>query len=147
MKPSAACADFIRGFEKCSLRAYLPTPDDVPTIGWGSTGADVKLGMCWTQEQADDRFERDLARFAAGVSAALAGAPTAQHEFDAFVSLAYNIGLDAFRKSTALKRHKEGKKAGAAEAITWWDKQAGKTLRGLTRRRQAEKAMYLGKPA
>jgi lysozyme len=145
MTPSKACEDFIKSFEQCRLSAYMPTPKDKPTIGWGSTGPDIRLGMTWTQAQADTRFAADLAKFARGVTEALAGAPTSQHEFDAFTSLAYNIGLAAFRKSTALKRHREGKKIGAAEAILWWDKQGGETLRGLTRRRQAEKAMYLGR--
>lgn len=142
--PSAKCAAFIKGYEKCRLTAYLPTPNDVPTIGWGSTGTDIKLGMTWTQAQADARFASDLAAFANGVSGALRGAATTQAQFDAMVSLAYNIGLQAFRESTLLRLHLEGDYAGAAAQFSRWNKQAGVVLNGLTARRAAEAAMYRG---
>jgi len=64
MTPSSKCIDFIKSFEQCRLTAYMPTPRDRPTIGWGTTGPDVRMGMTWTQAQADARFARDLADFA-----------------------------------------------------------------------------------
>lgn len=146
MTPSAACADFIRGFEACRLKAYLPTPQDVPTIGWGSTGHDVRLGTSWTQAQADARFAADLAHFGARVAALLGAAPASQAQFDAMVSLAYNIGLAAFAKSTVLRRHLAGEHDRAAAAFALWNRQKGKVLNGLTRRRTAEARMYRGLP-
>lgn len=106
------------------------------------TGPDIRMGMTWTQAQADERFSHDLAKFAADVTAALAGPPTAQPQFDAMVSLAYNIGIGAFRDSMLLKLHRERNYARAADQFSRWDKQAGKPLAGLTRWRAAEAEMY-----
>lgn len=144
MTPSIRCADFIKSFEKCRLTAYMPTPKDRPTIGWGTTGPDVHMGMTCSQAWADERFAHDLAQFGAGVLAALGGAPTTQDQYDAMVSLAYNIGLGNFQKSSVLRDHKTKDYAGAAAAFNMWVKQAGQTLNGLVRRRSAEAHMYQG---
>lgn len=152
MKPSPRCIAFIKDFEKVRLVAYMPTSKDRPTLGWGSTGPDIKLGMTWTLDQANARFERDLAMFAAGVDHMLGGAPTTQSQFDAMVSFAYNVGLDddadavaeGFGDSTLLKKHKAGDFAGAAAQFKFWNKQKGTVLAGLTRRRAGEEAMYRG---
>jgi GH24 family phage-related lysozyme (muramidase) len=141
MTPSPACIALIKSFEQCRLTAYLPTPKDKPTIGWGTTGADIHLGMTWTQEQCDARFAADLDRFALGVSAALTG-QTSQPQFDAMTSLAYNIGLGAFESSTLLRLHDAGDFTAADAQFARWNKQAGQVLPGLTRRRAAEAAMY-----
>ena len=149
-KPSKRCKDLVKLKEQCRLKAYLPTPNDVPTIGWGATGRDIRLGMVWTQAQADDRFERDIASFAAGVDHLLGLAPTTQGQFDALVSFAYNVGLDidadtlaeGLGDSTLLKLHKQGRWVEAAEQFFRWNKQKGKVLRGLTIRRAEESAMY-----
>ena len=147
LKPSAKGIALIHSFESCKLNAY-PDPgsaDGNPwTIGWGSTGPDIKKGTIWTQEQADARFERDLAKFAEGVTRLLGDAPTTQGEFDACVSLAYNIGLSAFANSTLLRKHKAGDRRGAADEFLRWTKNDGRVMRGLVRRREAERALYLG---
>jgi len=144
MTPSPACEALIKGFETCVLRAYMPTPNDRPTIGWGSTGPDIALGMTWTQAQADARFAHDLGEFAAGVADAIGAAPTTQGELDALVSLAYNIGLANFRGSTLLRLHRQGDHDGAAAQFARWTRQAGKVLHGLERRRAAEAKLYRG---
>ncbi|MDB5705964.1 MAG: lysozyme [Sphingomonas bacterium] len=144
MEPSDRCAEFIKGFETCKLKAYMPTPQDRPTIGWGTTGSDIKMGLIWTQAQADERFAKDLAAFGAGVSNALGKAPTTQDQYDAMVSFAYNVGLDGFRDSTLRRLHLERDHAGAAGQFARWNKQAGKVLNGLTRRRAGEAHMYRG---
>jgi lysozyme len=146
LHPSQRCATFIKGFEQCRLAAYLPTPDDVPTIGWGTTKG-VRLGLVWTQAQADAAFAADLAYFGAKVAALLNGSPTTQGQYDAMVSLAYNIGATAFGNSTLLRMHKAGDFTGAALQFPRWNKQAGKVLNGLTRRRADEAAMYRGEAA
>ncbi len=71
--------------------------------------------------------------------------PLAQHEFDALVAFAYNVGLGAFRKSTLLRLLNKGDKASAAKQFDRWNKAGGKMLAGLTRRRAAERAMFEGK--
>ena len=146
MKPSAKCEAFIKGYEKCRLKAYMPTKDDVPTIGWGTTGPDVKMGMVWAQAQADARFAADLARFSGKVSSLLGATPTTQAQYDALVSFAYNIGYGegGLKTSTLLRMHKEGDHTGAAEQFGRWNKQKGRVLNGLTMRRSAEAAMYRG---
>lgn len=143
----------IQKFEGCAkrrpdgkLEAY-PDPGsggDPWTIGWGSTGPDIRKGVIWAQAQADDRFETDVQAFAAKVDALLNGAPTTQGQFDAMVSLAYNIGLANLRESTLLRRHKEGAYAGAALEFGRWNKASGKVMPGLTRRRAAEAKLYRG---
>lgn len=150
LEPSHRIARFIMDFEELRLVGYLPTPNDVPTIGYGSTGRGIHVGDVWTEEQAEARFLTDLAGFGAGVNRLLEGAPTTQNQFDALVSLAYNIGLDededakaeGLGDSTLLRKHKAGDYAGAAAQFPLWNKQAGRVLNGLTRRRLAEQAIY-----
>lgn len=136
----------MHAFEGCRLDAY-PDPgsrDGNPwTIGWGSTGPGIEKGVRWTQEQADERFERDLAeKYAAGVDKMLGDSPTTQHQFDALVALAYNIGLSALQKSTVMRKHKAGDYEGAAAAFAMWVRNDGKIMRGLVRRRAAEADLY-----
>jgi GH24 family phage-related lysozyme (muramidase) len=151
MKPGPDCTKLIQQFEGCAKKqpdgTFLAYPDpgtggDPWTIGWGSTGPDIRKGVCWTQQQCDDRFAEHLAQFAANVSRALGGAATTQNQFDAMVSFAYNVGVGNLSASTLLKKHKAGDYSGAAAEFARWDKAAGKVLPGLTRRRAAEAALY-----
>lgn len=123
-------------------KAYLPTPDDTLTIGFGSTKG-VKAGDTITPERALVRLLEDAGTFEQAVKRC-APVPMHPHEFAAFVSLTYNIGQGAFCKSTVAKRLNAGDYTGACEAILMWDKQAGKTLRGLTIRRKKERDQCLG---
>lgn len=153
MKASERGIELIHSFEQCKLKAY-PDPgsrDGHPwTIGWGSTGPGIGPGVVWTQAQADARFAADLSKFELGVNMLLAGAPTTQNQFDALVSFAYNVGLDidddavaeGLGDSTLLKRHKAGDFAGAQAAFAAWNKNDGKVMNGLVRRRAAEAALY-----
>lgn len=130
-------------FEGCRLKAY-PDPgsaDGKPwTIGWGSTGSDIGPGTVWTQEQADERFERDLVKYADEVSKAIGSAPTTQNQFDALVSFHYNTG--AIGKATLTKKHIAGDYAGAALEFGKWVKNDGRTMQGLVNRRRAEAELY-----
>lgn len=151
MTPSDACVSLVMRFEGCeekqpdgAFAAYADpaTGADPWTIGWGSTGSDVKPGIVWTQQQCDDRLQKDLTSFSAKVSSALGGAATTQHQFDALVSFAYNVGVGNLNSSTLLKMHKAGDYAGAAAQFARWNKAAGKVMNGLTKRRAAEAALY-----
>lgn len=137
----------IKDFEGCRLNAYMPTPNDRPTIGYGATfnadGTPVRMGQVWTQAQADDAFDHDIQKYGAKVAALLGDDPATPAQFGAMTALAYNIGLGAFGNSTVLKRHRAKDYAGAADAFLMWNKQAGTVLPGLTRRRKAERALYL----
>lgn len=152
---SPAGVALMHHFEQCRLEAY-PDPgsaDGHPwTIGWGATGAGIGPGVKWTQAQADARFASDLAMFEDGVTRLLAGAPTTQSQFDALVSLAYNIGLDedadtiaeGLGDSSLLRKHKAGDYEGAARGFIAWRFNDGREMRGLKRRREAEAKHYRG---
>ncbi len=143
---SSAGQALIKSFEGCKLSAY-PDPatgGDPWTIGYGATGQGIHKGVTWTQAQADQRFAEDIAAFGDSVSALIGSASTTQSQFDAMVSLAYNVGLGKFGGSTLLKMHKAGDHDGAAAQFARWDKANGKVMAGLTRRREAEAKMYRG---
>ena len=143
MKPSPIAEKLIKHYEGCKLKAYL-CPAGVPTIGYGATGFDVRLGMIWTQEQADERFAHDLDVFGGKVSYALGSKPTTQGQFDALTSFAYNLGIGNLITSTLLKMHKAGNYEGAQAQFQRWNRASGQVLEGLTRRRAAEAAVYGG---
>lgn len=134
----------IKRFEGCKLDAY-PDPasqGDPWTIGWGSTGADIKPGVKWTQAQCDDRLAADAQCVALEVDKLIGPVATTQNQFDALVSFAYNLGTGALAGSTLLRRHKAGQFGDAAKQFLLWDHAHGKVMAGLTRRRAAEAQLY-----
>jgi len=124
--------------------AYVPVKGDVATIGFGSTGG-VKMGDKTTPERALITLLKDVDHHANGIKACIQ-VPLYQREFDAYTSLAFNIGVNAFCKSTLVNKLNTGDYAGACAEILRWDKFQGKPLRGLTLRRQAEYKTCIGKP-
>jgi len=144
MKLSKKGAAFIAEFEGLELKAYQDT-GGVWTIGYGHTGPEVRKGLVWTKEQALQAFEKDAKEREAQLTRMLGNCPTTQNQFDALLSLGYNIGMYALEhKSTAFKEHCAGHYNRAAAAFMNWVKDNGKIIGGLVRRRQAERAMYLG---
>lgn len=149
MRTSQRGIDLIKKWEGVKLTAYF-CPANVATIGIGHTRtvtrADVHAQRRITTEEAERLLAKDLATFERGVLR-LCTLPPNQNQFDAFVSLAFNIGLGAFERSTALRRHNAGDFDAAAGAIEMWNKATvnGKrvVLRGLVARRADEKALYL----
>ncbi|MBB4659793.1 lysozyme [Parvularcula dongshanensis] len=148
MKVSEDGRALIRRFEGLALRAYQDAAG-VWTIGYGHTGEAARQGSSLGEADAEALLRSDLARFEEGVAERLL-VPVDQNQFDALVSLAFNIGLAAFGRSTALRRLNAGDVVGAASAMTWWNKAtvAGRkrTLPGLVRRRAAEAALFLSGP-
>jgi lysozyme len=149
MKVSQRGLDLIKEFEGFRGKAYL-CPAGVPTIGWGTTKgvtkADVDRGRTITKAQAEKLLRADLVGYEDGVDAALTIPPN-QHQFDACVSMAYNIGVAGFRTSSVCKAHNRGDFQAASRAFGLWNKATvnGKKIElpGLTRRRAAEAALYL----
>lgn len=143
MKLSQRGIDLIKQFEGYSSKAYPdPATGGVPwTIGYGTTRG-VKPGMVITAEQAEKMLRDDVAKFESGVSS-LITAPTTQGQFDAMVSLAYNIGLGNFGKSTLLKKHNARCYTCAAGQFRVWNRANGKVMNGLTKRRAAEREVYM----
>ena len=123
------------------LEAYMPTPNDVPTIGWGHTHT-VKMGDVITEEKAQELFERDIAWAVAAVNREVNMGLT-QNQFDALVSFVFNVGESAFGRSTLLRKLNAGDYEGAAREFPRWNKQAGIVLKGLTRRRAHEMELFL----
>lgn len=126
--------------------ARPPVQGDVPTGGFGSTRAEsgpMKAGERIDPVRGLILLKRDAAE-AERIVRRCAPVPMYQHEFDAAVSLAYNIGGKAFCGSTVARRFNAGDYAGACDAVLMWDKFQGRALRGLTLRRERERAMCLG---
>lgn len=143
MKLSQRGIDLIKQFEGYSSKAYPdPATGGAPwTIGYGTTKG-VKPGMVITAQQAEKMLRDDVAKFESGVSS-LITSPTTQGQFDAMVSLAYNIGLGNFGKSTLLKKHNARCYTCAADQFRVWNRANGKVMNGLTKRRAAERRVYM----
>ena len=117
-------------------RAYIPVPGDVPTIGFGTTEG-VKLGDKITPVKALERALTDVQRFEGALKQCVK-VPLHQHEYDAYISLSYNIGSGAFCGSTLVRKLNAGDYRGACAEILRWDRFKGQPLRGLTIRREKE---------
>jgi len=143
MTPSKNCYDLIKEFEGCKLEAYPdPATSGEPiTIGVGHTGG-VKLGDIITQEQADEFLEKDVAHAANAINQMVTVEMT-QGEFDALCSFAFNLGVGNLKSSTLLRKLNVNDKQGAADQFLVWNKAAGKVMAGLTRRREAERILFL----
>lgn len=139
MRLSAEGRAFIKRHEGCRLDAYLCAAG-VPTIGYGHTEG-VKLGQKITQHQADVLFDFDVEHFEDGVTAF--PVLLTQGQFDALVSLAFNVGLERVAQSTLLHKLRAGDVAGAASEFMKWRLAAGKVVPGLIKRRADEKAVFL----
>ena len=146
MKISNNGINLIKHFEGLSLKPYLDVVN-IPTIGWGNTfyedGTKVTLkDKPITEERALKLLEVIANRdFADKIFPAI-NVKVTQSQFDAMVSLAYNIGAGAFLKSTLLKKVNAGDFAGAGEEFLRWNKANGKEVLGLTRRREREKDLF-----
>lgn len=140
--------DLIKQWEGCKLTAYQDVVG-VWTIGYGTTaGADVGIephaGMTISELEATKLLHKTLDKFAEKV-ASLIKIPVTANEFGACVSLAYNIGVGAFAKSTVLRELNKGNRAEASAAFHMWNKAGGKVVKGLVNRRIAEAELFISK--
>lgn len=122
--------------------AYIPVKGDVPTIGFGETKG-VKMGDRTDPVRALIRLQASADEYAVAVKRCVT-VPLAQYEFDAYVSLAYNIGPTAFCGSTLVKKLNVGDYSGACTEIRRWNRAGGRVLAGLTKRREAEYRQCMG---
>lgn len=123
-------------------KAVIPVPGDVPTVGFGTTEG-VKMGDTTTPPKALVRALQDVQRYEGAVRQCVT-VPLHQYEYDAYVSLAYNIGSRAFCSSTLARKLNEGDYPGACREILRWDRFRGQPLRGLTTRREREYRQCIG---
>jgi GH24 family phage-related lysozyme (muramidase) len=131
----------IKSFEGLRLQAYQDAVG-VWTIGYGTTRG-VTPDLEITQEQAETLLQEDLNKFEQAVNS-VTTVPLNDNQFSALVSFTYNVGAGALQNSTLLKLLNDGDIQGAADEFPRWNKAGGRELAGLTRRRQAERALFLG---
>ncbi|HIC2869530.1 TPA: lysozyme [Enterobacter kobei] len=135
----------IKQFEGCKLTAYQDSVG-VWTIGYGWTkpvdGKPIRAGMTIKQETAERLLKTGLVSYEGDVSR-LVKVGLTQGQFDALVSFTYNLGARSLSTSTLLRKLNAGDYAGAADEFLRWNKAGGKVLNGLTRRREAERALFL----
>lgn len=138
----------------CEFEGFVPHwyPDPahgwkVPTVAYGHTDAAGEPKYANTKSKtftkAEGRLilERDLATYAASVRS-LVKVPLNDNQFGALVSFTYNLGAANLKKSTLLKKVNAGDFAGAQAEFAKWNRAGGQVLKGLTRRRVAEAALF-----
>lgn len=137
--------ELIKSFEGLELEAYAD-PVGVLTIGYGHTNAagppKVYRGQKITAKEAEEILLNDLKSYEASVQKAVKVLLNA-NQYGALVSFTYNLGAGNLQKSTLLRKLNAKDYHGAADEFLKWNKAGGKTLRGLTRRREAERALFL----
>ena len=97
----------------------------------------------WAKSELEDLFKNDLVSFERGVLRLAPNLNGRQAKFDACVCLSYNIGLGNFQRSGIRQKILRGDWENAAEGFLDWSKAGGKVLKGLLRRREAEKSLFL----
>ena len=158
MKISEAGIQLIKSFEGCHSSPYR-CPAALWTIGYGhvlypdqarlkmperaSYGIMPEHNRTFEYDEIDELLEKDLQRFQDGVSRLCPTSDDRQSHFDAMVSFAFNVGLGNLQASTLRMKYSRGEIEAAADEFLKWNKAGGKILAGLTRRRAAERAMFL----
>ncbi|EMA2416325.1 lysozyme [Citrobacter freundii] len=145
MQTSEKGIALIKEFEGCKLTAYQDSVG-VWTIGYGWTqpvdGKSIRAGMTIKQETAERLLKTGLVSYESDVYR-LVKVGLTQGQFDALVSFTYNLGARSLSTSTLLRKLNAGDYAGAADEFLRWNKAGGKVMNGLTRRREAERALFL----
>lgn len=146
MNINQATINLVKEFEGCKLEAYQDIVG-VWTIGYGTTegaglGVVPKAGMKITQEEAELLLMAGLKKFAEQIKPKFLREVN-DNQFGALLSLAYNIGPYAFSRSSALHMVNDGQFLKAADAIRLWNKAGGAENKGLIRRREAERKLFL----
>ena len=125
----------IKSFEGCRLKAYKPVPTEtLYTVGWGHYG--VSAGTVWTQDQADAQLVKDLIKYERYVESLKRDFN--ENQFSALTSFVYNCGLGSLQSLCKNRNNKQ-----VADALLLYNKAGGKVLAGLTKRRKAERELFL----
>jgi lysozyme len=140
LRASPACLALIKRFESLALKPYL-CPAGRWTVGYGHT-SDVVVGLKITPEYAEQLLREDL-EFAERAVTEHATVLLSQAQFDALCSFVFNVGVGNFAASTLLKKLNVGDYYGASQQFERWNHAGGRELAGLTKRRQAEAALFL----
>lgn len=141
MTYSINAINLIKAFEGLELKAYQDQKG-IWTVGYGATGYGIGPETVWTEDQAIQNLSNRVAGIAAQVTAAV-GLRVNQNQFDALCSLAYNIGPNAFRGSILVNTVNKRQYLTASLEFLKWDHINGVESKGLLRRREAEKALFM----
>ena len=141
MKTGEKGRTLIKKSEGKKLKAYKPIPEDPWTIGYGHT-VGVKEGDKISNAEAEHFLKEDLKVYEDCINK-YCMLELAQHEFDALVSFTYNLGCGNLKSSTLLILLNAGDRTGAAEQFPRWNRAAGRVMAGLTKRRMAERELFL----
>ena len=142
MTLSASALVGLAVFEGYSPTTYLDVVG-IPTIGFGSTGKDIRTGQKIDPVTALQRKLADVQKFEGALKNCVK-VPLHQHEYDAYISLSYNIGPVAFCNSTLVKKLNAEDYAGACREILRWNRAGGKVVKGLSNRREQEYRLCTG---
>jgi len=148
MKISQQGIDLLKHFESYEMKAYL-CPAGVLTIGWGFTqvnGHKVKKGDIMSLEVAEIELKRQLRTYENVVKKVIMIKKINQCQYDALVSLCYNIGGSSFRRSSIVKEINSKNFIGACRIFNLWSKAAKKRSKGLLRRRMSERNLFCSWP-
>ena len=156
MNAGPNCFEVIREFEKCRLTSYAdPKTGGAPwACCWGACGPEIGPGVKWTQDRADRRLLGDVAQREL-IAAHAIKVPVTQAQFDAVVSILYNVGagdperdgiirLKSGQPSTLLRLLNAGDYDGCADEFLRWVSPGSNVTNGLLRRRTVEQAVFLG---
>ncbi|WP_051251774.1 lysozyme [Psychrilyobacter atlanticus] len=149
MKISKQGIELIKHFESYEMKAYK-CPADVWTIGWGFTrvnGVKIKKGDIMTLKVADLELIKQLKIYENVVKKVIMIKKINQNQYDALVSLCYNIGGSSFRKSDIVQLVNGRNFIGACKIFNLWSKAAGKRSKGLLRRRMSERNLFCSWPS
>jgi lysozyme len=151
-------SDLIKAFEGCHNTPYL-CPAKLWTIGYGhvlypeqarlkanerpSYPLKPEHNRVWDADEIDAILQKDLSRFCDGVSRLCPAATDNDNHRDAMVSFCFNVGIGSLQASTLRMKYNRGDFEGAADEFLRWNKSNGVILRGLQRRREAERALFL----
>lgn len=133
--------NFIKEKEGCRLAAYLDSAG-IRSVGFGHTGPEVKAGLVWSQQQADEALASDVAKAAAAVDD-LAQTALTENQRAALTSFVFNLGPAALQSSTLLTILRQRNFLDAAKQFIRWDRADNQENKGLLIRRMLEAVLFL----
>jgi GH24 family phage-related lysozyme (muramidase) len=138
---TGATLTIIKDFEGCKLQSYQDSGGKW-TIGCGTTGPNIGPNMTITQDEADQMLYNSAKKAGDAINS-LVTVELTPKQFDALVSLVYNIGITAFTGSKLLKLMNEGSFRQAAAEFSQWDHVHGQVIASLRYRREKEAILFL----
>ena len=141
---AAASLLFVKGWEGERRTPYLDIVG-VPTVCFGHTGGTLEMGRTYSQEECERLLVGDM-QLHVEVMMRYIKVPLSEGEMTAYSSLVFNIGVNAFSRSTLLGLLNANQRVAACKQLLLWVKAGGKVVRGLQRRRAAEYELCISKP-